>query len=313
MHLIRISHKPVVAAAAGLLAVSPASGNPFAAAAEKAAGELALEGRDGWRFLAKELDHLAGESPGDGSGPVAVIADFAGQLSKLGVRLIVVPVPPKAGVEAERLGAEVPAENPDAPTLRALQAKGVEVIDLWPDFVAADRSQPVYLARDSHWNARGIDIAAEKIAAAIRGAVAQGAPFDEHTETLEIQGDLGGEPEQTALRFVHPTGSRERLEPSRESPVLIFGDSNVLVFHDGGDMHAASAGLPEQIARVLRAPVDVLAVRGSGATSARISLARRARSNPGWLEGKAVVVWCLGAREFTQASAWKTIPLLPPE
>jgi hypothetical protein len=307
---------PVVAAAAALLAVVSAAASPenaFALAAEKAAGELAAEGRDGWRFLVKELEHLAAGSPGEGSEPVEAIADFAGQLAKLGVRLIVVPVPPKAGVEAERLGAKVPAENPDAPTLRALQAKGVEVIDLWPDFVAADRAEPVYLERDSHWNARAIAIAAEKIAAAIEGGVTPGAPFDEHSETVEIQGDLGGAPEQTTLRFVHPPGSRERLEPSRESPVLVFGDSHVLVFHDGGDMHAASAGLPEQVARALRAPVDVLAVRGSGATSARISLARRARSNPGWLEGKAVVVWCLGAREFTQAAAWKKIPLLPTE
>ena len=38
------------------------------------------------------------------------------------------------------------------------------------------------------------------------------------------------------------------MEPDRTSPVLVLGDSHVLVFHDGGDMHAAGAGLPDQLA-----------------------------------------------------------------
>ena len=74
-------------------------------------------------------------------------------------------------------------------------------------------------------------------------------------------------------------------------------------------MHAAGAGLPDQLAFELGAPVDVLGVRGSGATPARVSLARRARANPNYLAEKKVIIWCFGARELTQADAWKIVPL----
>jgi alginate O-acetyltransferase complex protein AlgJ len=75
-------------------------------------------------------------------------------------------------------------------------------------------------------------------------------------------------------------------------------------------MHAAGAGLPDQLAFELGTPVDVLGVRGSGATPARVSLARRARANQEYLANKKVIVWCFGARELTQADDWKTVPLL---
>ena len=78
-------------------------------------------------------------------------------------------------------------------------------------------------------------------------------------------------------------------------------------------MHASGAGLPDQLAFELRAPVDVLGVRGSGATPARISLARRARANPNYLATKKVIIWCFGVRELTQAEAWKPVPLLKPQ
>lgn len=284
-------------------------------AIDNAGDAMAVEGHEGWRFLTKELRHLLAEKPGADSDVVEAITDFAEQLAALNVRLLVVPVPPKAAVEALHLGGSQPepaaASNPDAPTIQALQARGVEVLDLWPAFIDASQSGPVYLARDSHWNPRGIAIAAKLIADALRDTVPPTTKFPVREEVVKIQGDLGGELEDVTLQFVEPGGQGQRMEPDRESPVLLFGDSHVLVFHDGGDMHAASAGLPEQVALALQYPVDVLAVRGSGATAARVSLARRVRSNPGWLKDKKAVVWCLGAREFTQADTWKKIPLLP--
>ncbi len=131
-------------------------------------------------------------------------------------------------------------------------------------------------------------------------------------ESVEIQGDLGGDKEKLVLRFVRPQGKAGRVEPDRASPILVLGDSHVLVFHDGGDMHATGAGLPDQLALELGAPVDVLGVRGSGATSARVSLARRARASSDYLSGKKVIIWCFGARELTQADAWKSVPLMKP-
>ena len=115
------------------------------------------------------------------------------------------------------------------------------------------------------------------------------------------------------LRFVTLRDQVGCVEPDRASPILVLGDSHVLVFHDGGDMHVTGAGLPDQLAFELGAPVDVLAVRGSGATSARVSLARRARATPDYLASKKVIIWCFGARELTQADAWKLVPLTKPQ
>ena len=61
---------------------------------------------------------------------------------------------------------------------------------------------------------------------------------------------------------------------------MLLGDSHNLVFHAGDDMLASGAGLPDQLALELGFPVDLVAVRGSGATPARINLFRRAQKDP---------------------------------
>jgi hypothetical protein len=273
-----------------------------------------VEGVDGWRFLPAEIKHLlAGDPSKDPKEPLEAIVDLNEQLKRLGIRLVVVPVPAKATIHPEFLDTRLKGQGTSAPEgafYESLRAKGVEVVDLMQEFANAKAQGPLYCARDTHWNGRAITLAAQKLAGTLKGIVPKNLAMDTKEEPVEIQGDLGGEKEKITLRFVHPQGQAGRVEPDRASPILVLGDSHVLVFHDGGDMHALGAGLPDQLAFELGAPVDVLAVRGSGATPARVSLARRARANPSYLSGKKVIVWCFGARELTQADAWKIVPLL---
>ena len=73
-------------------------------------------------------------------------------------------------------------------------------------------------------------------------------------------------------------------------------------------MHATEGGLPDLLALELGMAVDLVAVRGSGATTPRINLARRGDQ----LAGKNVVIWCFSAREFTESvTGWRTIPVIP--
>ena len=277
----------------------------------------AIEGAEGWRFLPAEIKHLlAGDPSADPKKPLEAIVDLSGQLKHLGVRLIVVPVPAKATVHPEFLDPRLKGETvvaPEAGFYESLRGKGVEVLDLTAEFANAKAKGPVYCARDTHWNGNAIALAARKLHEMVQGVIPKTLNLDAKEEPVEIQGDLGGDKEKLVLRFVRPQGQAGRVEPDRASPILMLGDSHLLVFHDGGDMHAAGAGLPDQLAFELRAPVDVLAVRGSGATSARVSLARRARANSDYLAGKKVIIWCFGARELTQADAWKLVPLLKPQ
>jgi SGNH hydrolase-like domain, acetyltransferase AlgX len=281
----------------------------------KSADPTSVEGVDGWRFLPAEIRHLlAGDPSNDSKKPLDTIVDFNRQLKQLGVRLIVVPVPAKVTIHSEffdkRLAGVAASSSPEAAFFEALRAKGVEVLDLTQEFADAKAEGPLYCARDSHWNGRAIALAAKQLAAELKGGLQNKVELEAREEQIEIQGDLGGAKEKVTLRFINPKGQTARLEPDRASPILIMGDSYVLVFHDGGDMHASGAGLPDQLAYEMNGPVDVLGVRGSGATPARVSLARRARANLNYLRDKKVVIWCFGVRELTQAETWKPIPLL---
>jgi SGNH hydrolase-like domain, acetyltransferase AlgX len=272
-----------------------------------------VEGVEGWRFLPAEIKHLlAGDPAKDSKKPLEAVVDFNEQLKQLGVRLIVVPVPAKVTIHPEffdkRLAGQS-ASPPEVTFYESLRAKGVEVVDLTQDFAAAKAKGPLYCTRDTHWNGGAIALAAQKLAADLKGVADKNVELEAREEQIEIQGDLGGDKEKVTLRFVSPKGQTGRVQPDRTSPILVLGDSYVLVFHDGGDMHAAGAGLPDQLALELGTPVDVLGVRGSGATPARVSLARRARANPDYLASKKVIIWCFGVRELTQADAWKQIPL----
>jgi len=134
----------------------------------------------------------------------------------------------------------------------------------------------------------------------VRAPSGNASPWQE----FSIQGDLGGDPETVKLRF-----SKSTLPQNGKSQILLLGDSHVLVFHQGGELHTTGAGLPEQMADVLGGMPEVVGVRGSGATSARVQLARTIKSKPDYLGSKKVVVWVFAGREFTEADVWRKIPL----
>jgi alginate O-acetyltransferase complex protein AlgJ len=91
---------------------------------------------------------------------------------------------------------------------------------------------------------------------------------------------------------------------------LLLGDSHCLVFHAGGDMLATGAGLADQLAFELGMPVDLIGVRGSGATPARMNLMRKIKSDEKYLAGKKLIVWCFAAREFTESQGWRKVPVV---
>ena len=124
----------------------------------------------------------------------------------------------------------------------------------------------------------------------------------------------------TAHASAEPTEANSTAFPRRiealneadvSSQVLVLGDSHVLVFHDGKDMYARGAGISDQLAFSLARSVDVIGVRGSGATPARLSLYRKAQRSAGYWSGKKVVVWCFAAREFTETDGWRVLPIEP--
>jgi alginate O-acetyltransferase complex protein AlgJ len=195
----------------------------------------------------------------------------------------------------------------------ALRAKGVRVVDLTEVFLAArGKGGEPYCRQDSHWSGVGCELAAGQLAEMIRkdgwyGAVVRGE-FQSKETTVTLSGDLrealaeGERPERESVRLRVVSGKDG-------SPVVLMGDSHNLVFHAGADMHATGAGLPDQLALELGFAVDLVAVRGSGATPARINLYRNGRADAGYLKGKKLVIWCFAAREFTESQGWRLVPV----
>jgi hypothetical protein len=276
--------------------------------------EMFVAGDDGWRFLPAELrfaSKLASPDLASLTAPaIGTIADFAAQMRKANIQLVILPVPPKVLLAGAALG--VSAEELEKmrvgweSIMRELADHDVTVVDLLSDYVAATHEP--FCRRDTHWSGRGIATAVERLLPVLESA---GLDADKSAgrgawTKQRIQGDLGGDAEEVELRVLRATS---RPAVAGQGPLLVLGDSHALVFHEGGDMHATGAGLPDQITAATGTVPDVLGVRGSGATSSRLQLARRARANPSYLSSKKAVIWCFAGREFTEADAWKKIPI----
>ena len=297
-------------------------------AVASASNALAVPGNDGWLFSTQELSHLgkpqywsAGAGTTMAGDPMPAILDFKRQLDAAGIELLLVPVPPKVVVYSDKFGGSPYFIQSDQAFYRALEAQGVKVLDMTKTFQAARKtnSAPIYSKQDTHWAPEGIRIAADRIAEKIKGlpflATEPKLGMKSSDVRVTVKGDLAQgqagisqEEETFSARLVVPTegGGTQPVEPSRSSPVILLGDSHNLIFHSGGDMHAAGCGLPEQLSLALGFPVDLVAVRGSGSTSARRNLARR-KDN---LQGKKLVIWCFTAREFTEGEGWLKVPVI---
>ncbi len=316
--------------------------------ADEATGnrQAVIRGEDGWLFLTSELRHLGvgtfwGEAAQQASAatredardPLPVIVDTARQLREAGIALLVVPVPPRAVVYADRIWGDAPRDAAGHPVrldaaLQAFHARlreeQVAVLDLTEAFVAARvddaKEGHVYCRLDSHWSPRGIVIAAREIATWLRGHGVE-APSalrtEVHVEAGEVAGDLWRLLEEASLtretlslRRVTVAGGAA-VEEYPLSQVLLLADSHGLVFHAGDDMLAAGGGLFDHLSAALGFPVALMARRGSAATTVRIDLARRSRTEPEFMKRKKAIVWCFAARELTESSGWRQVPLFP--
>jgi len=285
---------------------------------------MAISGADGWLFLRAELRHIGvgpfwGEdaakvsraSSPERADPLPAIVDFHEQLAAMGIELILAPVPCKALVYPEKLGgpAEGRVDTLHQEFYQQLAAKGVKVLDLAETFAAEKgRGPALYCKTDTHWSPYACELTAKLIKERL-GAPAwlQARPgaFTTAAETRMIVGDLtdGKGSEELPVRLVAGSETVDKA-----SPLILLGDSHTLVFHAGQELHGTGAGLADQLAAELGIAVDVIGVRGSGATPARVNLLRRAKSDSGYLAGKKLIIWCFAAREFTESSGWSLVP-----
>ncbi|MBE9546383.1 MAG: hypothetical protein IMF10_02675 [Proteobacteria bacterium] len=309
---------------------------------------ITVPGKEGWLFFGPELRFVsAGRFWGKAAAkvskatklefadPLPAIVDFYHQLKKMGVELLLVPIPPKSVVYPDFLSDKLLISHENPPVridtesqafYQLLRKEGIQVLDLTFFFLSNrfHREGVLFCKQDTHWSGNGCVLAARKIHEEIQGRpwlkTIPRSAYLTAWKFLPIEGDLWKALEDKNLHQeilsvrqvgTGSVGALKSIVPDRKSPVLLVGDSHNLVFHAGEDMQTRDAGLPDQLAMELGFPVDLAAVRGSGATSARVNLLRRAQRDPHYWKTKKLVIWCFASREFTQSDGWKKVPLLP--
>lgn len=290
-----------------------------------------LAGKDGWLFFEPErrfasfpcfwgavAPQTARSPKPETADPVPAIVNFHEQLAQLGIKLVLVPVPPKIWNNAH--APEVPLEGLASDSLggfyKELAGKGIQVVDLRPAFQEREAAgEQMFCKTDTHWSGSGCRVAAVAVAKALLESGIQTNPSNLKEEWVDarFRGDLlalkndTSSPEEVLkvrrISTVDDTG----LQPDPSSPVLIIGDSHTLVFHD---FLAERAGLPDQVAKETGIVPDWIGTRGSGANAVRISLLRRSAKDPSYLASKRAVVWCFASRDFTESEqGWQQLPL----
>ena len=277
-----------------------------------------IPGVDGWLFLSSDIRFLSvGQFWGadaakvsrahkpESADPIPAIVDFRDQLKKRGVELLLMPVPPKAAIYPEKILPDVDLHGETAAPYLArfydeLRKREIDVVDLAPVFLQnlTNEHGPVFCKTDTHWSGFGCVLAAQTIKEKIHNKLS-GQPRKDYAaewKEITIKGDLGDlagpntkkpEPEKIAVRTISDKQTGAAINPDPNSPLLIIGDSHTLVFHD---FLAEKSGLLDQIAYQTGFAPDLIGTRGSGSTSVRISLYRRARKDADYLSKKKIVV-----------------------
>jgi alginate O-acetyltransferase complex protein AlgJ len=318
----------------------------------------AVVGRDGWLFYQPGvtavggpgfldpaiLDSRARAARDDGApalhpDPRPAILAFSRFLAGRGIRLVLFPVPDKAGLQPTELhgrgrAGQSPGRNVDQPRLeRELEAAGVLIFDPTPERITA-AEPPRFLRQDTHWTPEWMEQVAQALATFVTARVPLGPPsaaeraaFTAIARPVARVGDVvdmlglpSGQtlfaPQPITVHEVHDAAGA-LFEPSPDGDVLLLGDSFTNVFTLGQMGWGEAAGLGPQLARALGRKVDVIAQNDSGAHATRQLLWNELTSGdetppaePGLrrdrLTGKKVVIWELASRELAVGN-WKPL------
>ena len=310
--------------------------------------EKAYLGRDGWLFYRPGVDYLTGPGFLDPlalakraksgksyaappqADPRPAIADFAHQLRRRGIALIVLPAPGKATIHPERLSSRCDAEQGLLENAsfkewkQAVEREGSLVFDPAPHLIERKRREgdAQFLKTDTHWTPEAAKDVAEQLGQFIaeRGLLppAPRVEYRTHSQAVENLGDIAlmlrlpetqtlFAPETVRIRQVLDRGGR-LWQPDPSSDVLLLGDSFTNIYSLEAMRWGAGAGLAEQLSLALGRPIDRIAQNDAGAYATRQTLAQEIARGDDRLAGKRLVIWEFAARELAVGD-WRIIPM----
>lgn len=300
-------------------------------------------GRDGWLFYRSGIDSITG--PGflepqtlrhrvrnwrDAAATETVTPDprpatleFQRQVAAAGARLIFLPIPDKASLQAAELGgrwaAAAPPQNPSfASLVQELRAAGVDVFDPSPAVVQPGEIR--YLTQDTHWTPQWMDEVARELAAQVRPHLETAGRQALHFESDAVSG-LGDLTEMLRLTEQQGLFAPQALTIQRvldgagrpvradvQAQVLLLGDSFTNIYSARQMGWGEAAGLAEHLAYHLGQPIDWIARNDAGAHATREMLSIQMAQGRDHLAGKRVVIWQFAARELALGD-WRSVIL----
>jgi hypothetical protein len=262
-------------------------------------------------FLRKLLplgDPVAHRAVTRQTDPINWMAGFRDKLARRGIRLLIVIVPPKTAIYPDKLwrwyrSEEGPAVAEGYPDWRRrLKEHGVDLLDLTGPFWDAryDSGGPLFLEQDVHWSPRGVALAADQIAARVRGYLdgAGHTDFELHpirvhglhdlTTLLELTPAQAGLPDMSYTVWQVRQGGKPIVRAGNDARVLLFGDS-MTYYYDQDQLleHGVRAGLAAQLTQRLGTKVQTFS-RGAGAA---VMIKDVLAAHPGLLNDRRVVIW----------------------
>lgn len=310
--------------------------------------EQAYIGRDGWLMYRADVDYAtsrgfldaglqqvrrrSGEAGSEAvqPDPVKAIVQFKQQLAMRGIDLIVVPIPVKTIIHAEKMSSRYAFSHPllqnpsyDDFSL-ALKKESVLLFDVAPILLQEKRrtGKAQYLNTDTHWTPQAMELAARELAKFIQGNVqlppVENAGLIRKKQSVSNLGDIAEmlklpvgqafyKKQQVQIQQVQ-TPDGELLYPTRDADILLLGDSfsNIYSFREMN--WGEAAGLGEQLGFYLQRPFDAIINNAGGSYVTRRQLVRDLARGKDRLRAKRLVIWEFAMRDLLSGD-WKLLEL----
>ncbi len=292
--------------------------------------EKVIIGRDGWLFFAGDMEYLINPGflkpeilhkrikKGVQPDPQKAILDFNEQLKSRGIRLILLPVPVKPMIYADKLSGKIfPLHNNSFAKFKAaVEAAGITVINLADEFAEMRKNGiDTYLKTDTHWNPTGMKLAAARLASAIGGKSVTPVKSCGRNRVINA-GDT-----VAMLKLPDPEKffpeecvylSEHKSAFSKDSDILLLGDSFANIYSLHSMNWGSNSGLAENLSALIGKPVDAILRNDNGSFATRTLLANELKRGRDRLAGKKVVIWEFAIREMANGD-WKLLDMTPGE
>lgn len=287
-------------------------------------------GRKEWLFYEPGLRYVYGPDFTRRKGPLAheAIIQLHRDLERLGIHLVVVPVPDKAMVQPWHVSGRFDGFETLAPLnnkgyarfLRLLQEQGVDIFDVIPPDIT--KGEIHYLSSDTHWKPHYMKSTSKKLAGHL--VEKQLIPSPRRDGALELykknvagKGDLvrmlkfGDEqtqypPFNITIERVRNRWSGDTIASDPNADIMLLGDSFTNIYSSPDMGWGEGAGFAEHLSYELNRPIDTIALNGGGDYVVRQALLRP--ENLERLAHKKVVVYQFSMRDLLGGD-WRTVAL----